>query len=245
MKFGFLSTIDNLLLPYLINIAIDRGVKNIFVILDSKLISEKDKKIWNKRTNGRFGIFEDYNVNLYKLNKIDIPFYFVNSHNSPDAIELYKSLNLDYLLNAGTPRKISSKVLNINNFPKGVINIHPGKLPQYRGCSCVEWAILNDDPIFNTIHFMDIDYDTGPIISSEEYLFKKNSNYFDIRNTVYLKGCELASTVLLDLQDKKISYKDALIQEEKNSKFWNPTPDLIELDCIQKANNQKYKYQIL
>ena len=245
MRFGFLSTLDNLLLPHLINTALENGLENIYVILDSKNISEKDKTIWERRTNGNFGYFSSLNKSLMKLKKLNMPLYFVENHNSEESINLYEKLQLNCLFNAGTPRKIGSRLLDPNIIPDGVINIHPGKLPEYRGCSCVEWAIINDDPIFNTVHYMDVEYDTGPIIKTEKYNFNTNSSYVDIRTQVYLEGCRLSCIVLKGIQDKIYSKNMALIQDESKSKFWHPIPIDIEEKSIKKANNHRYKYQIL
>ena len=66
----------------------------------------------------------------------------------------------------------------------GVVNIHPGLLPKYRGCSCTEWAILNDEKIGNTAHYMDSEYDSRPIIIKESYDFKKEDNYENVRTKI-------------------------------------------------------------
>ncbi len=50
----------------------------------------------------------------------------------------------------------------------GVINIHSSLLPRYRGPAPVLWAIRNGDPdIGFTIHRMDEDFDTGPILAQQ------------------------------------------------------------------------------
>ena len=41
MKFGFLSTLDNQLLPNFINSAISEGIEDISIIIDQKVTSEK------------------------------------------------------------------------------------------------------------------------------------------------------------------------------------------------------------
>jgi len=242
MKFGFLSTLDNSFLPYFINSAVSEGIKNISIIIDPKLSSEKDIKIFKMRTNGYFGEYSRVNNLLFTLNKQSIPFYFVDKHTSESAKILYEKLELDCLINAGTPRKITKSILDV--VKNGVINIHPGILPFYRGCSCVEWAIHNDDPIGNTAHFMDQNYDSGPIIDVEKYEFASNSNYVDIRNKVYSEGIKLASRVLKKLENKEISFKKATPQDESKSKLWEPIPGYLEKKSIQKANNHNYKYQI-
>tara|TARA_A100001388_G_C28716835_1_gene474247 strand:- start:350 stop:1081 length:732 start_codon:yes stop_codon:yes gene_type:complete len=242
MKFGFLSTLDNSFLPYFINSAVSEGIKNISIIIDPKLSSEKDIKIFNMRTNGYFGEYSRINNLLFTLNKQTIPFYFVDKHTSASAKILYEKLELDCLVNAGTPRKITNSILDV--VENGVINIHPGILPFYRGCSCVEWAIYNDEPIGNTAHFMSQNYDSGPIIEIEKYEFAINSNYIDIRNKVYTEGIKLASKVLKKLENKEISFKNATPQDESKSKFWYPIPEHLEKKSIEKANKHNYKYQI-
>ena len=245
MNFGFLSTLDNLLLPYTIKKAKDLGIKNIFVFLDEKGESKKDKKIFQKRTKGRFGDDTKSNDYLLELSDLNVPFYFVSNHNSDLSIELYSLLNIDCLINAGTPRKISKKLLNKKIIPQGVLNLHPGKLPEYRGCSAVEWAILNDDQIFNTVHYMEEDYDTGPLIKTEPYQFESNSTYVDIRSEVYLKGINLLCDVIKKIQNKEFSYKDAQKQDDSKAQYWNPIPEDIEDSSIEKANNKMYSYQNL
>ena len=245
MNFGFLSTIDNLLLPYLINTAKKNGVNNIFVFLDSKGLSEKNKKIFQKRTNGRFGENINSDNYLLHLNNLNVPFYFVDNHNSEVAIKLYSLLKIDCLINAGTPRKICNKLLDKKIITEGVINIHPGKLPEYRGCSAVEWAILNNDQIFNTIHYMETEYDTGPIIKIESYEFNSNYSYVDIRSEVYIRGLDLLCIVLKNLQEKDFSFKDAYEQNNLNAKYWGPIPPNLEDTSIEKVNNKKYYFQKL
>ena len=61
------------------------------------------------------------------------PFYFVNSHTGEDCLTLLEKLSPMLLINGGTPRKLTTKV--IERSALGVINVHPGVLPKYRG-SC-------------------------------------------------------------------------------------------------------------
>ncbi len=241
MKFGFLSTFDNQLLPGFINAVLQEGIKNISIIIDSKKTSKKDIEIFNQRTNGEFGKYSSVNPLLYNLNQLSIPFYLVESHVSEESLELYTDLNLECLLNAGTPRKISTAILN--RIEKGVVNIHPGILPNYRGCSCIEWAILNDDPIGNTAHFMDKNYDTGPIIQTECYSFKSNSSYVDIRKKVYYEGFRLAAKILKGIESNQINKENASLQNEQDGAFWEPISKELEQKSINKANNHKYKFQ--
>ena len=241
MKFGFLSTIDNPLLSVFIDSALRNKINEIFIIIDTLGISKRDHQIFKLRTNGKFGDYSNLNDMIKRYEDFSIPFYFVSNHNSEKALKIYKQLDLYCLLNAGTPRKISSKLLT--SIENRVINIHPGILPKYRGCSCVEWAILNDDPVGNTAHFMDKSYDTGPIIKTENYVFTKNNNYVDIRNKVYLNGCDLAAKVLKGIKNKQIKIQNCKLQDFKDGKYWDPIPNSLELEAIKKANEGRYKFQ--
>jgi methionyl-tRNA formyltransferase len=50
----------------------------------------------------------------------------------------------------------------------GVLNVHPGPLPEYRGCHPVEHAVLDGAAEFGaTLHLCDSGIDTGPVIDEE------------------------------------------------------------------------------
>jgi UDP-4-amino-4-deoxy-L-arabinose formyltransferase/UDP-glucuronic acid dehydrogenase (UDP-4-keto-hexauronic acid decarboxylating) len=47
----------------------------------------------------------------------------------------------------------------------GIVNSHAGDLPRYRGNAAPNWAILDgEDEVVFTLHLMDDDFDTGPIL---------------------------------------------------------------------------------
>ena len=75
MRFGFLSTYENLLLPYFINYSIREGLNDICIFLDSKEISTKNKSIFQERTAGYFGKFSKINTSLHKLSNYKIPLF--------------------------------------------------------------------------------------------------------------------------------------------------------------------------
>ena len=118
-------------------------------------------------------------------------------------------------------------------------------LPDYRGCSAVEWAILNDDKVGNTAHFMTEEYDEGPIIESEWYEFQKTATYQSIRIEVYRAGCTLAAKALRLISDKNMKQSDAVKQNPSAGRFWKPIPDEKMDQVIQKVINKNYKYQRL
>ena len=136
-------------------------------------------------------------------------------------------------------RKLSSKLLK--SVKNGIVNIHPGILPEYRGCTCVEWAILNDDKVGNTAHFMTDEYDAGPIIMSKSFKFPYNSDYKYIRAKVAYEACKMCGEVL-SLLNKNVNNINVIEQNHKQSKYYEPiSRNKMEL-VLKKIKSNNYKY---
>lgn len=241
--FGFLSTIDAPLLPFFISAALSNNCDDIIVICDQRISSDKDKRIWMERTGGGFEKTGGGNASIYNLGKSVIPFYFVSDHNNDQTISIIEKLGIDCLFNAGTPRKLNARL--IDSCKHGVVNVHPGILPEYRGCTAVEWAIYNDDKIGNTAHFMEGDYDSGPIIASEYYEFPSDADYQSIRVKVYREGCLLAGKVLSSIKNSRMRASDCILQDEKRARYWKPIPDEKMEVVYRILRESKYRYQCL
>ena len=239
-QLGILTTFDNPTYPLIIEEIQKTNIDDFVIIFDSKSTSQKDLAIWQDRTGG---FFDKYRDKIYEISDHHMPAFFVQNHNGIECLNLLKERNISMLLNAGTPRKISNQILQA--VPSGVLNVHPGVLPFYRGSSCVEWAILHDSKVGNTAHFMSDEYDEGEIIYIETYNFSKKDSYQDIRNKVLLNGCCLAAKVLEQLFLGKIDRSKLKKQSLGEGRFWRPMPDNTLAEVKQKVLTGTYKYQIL
>ncbi len=127
----------------------------------------------------------------------------------------------------------------------GILNCHPGLLPEFKGCCCVEWSIYLDKPVGNSIHWMDKSIDSGPIIKTQVTKCFKSDSYQDIRKRVYLDGFNLLAKIIKEL--KNISSKENLAHLKGNSidggKYYHPMQDSILEEVIKKLTIGKYKYQ--
>lgn len=83
--------------------------------------------------------------------------------------------------------------------PFGILNIHPGLLPNYRGCTVVEWALYNGDPVGVTAHLMDEGIDTGPLVAQAAVDVSDCADYEAVRVKVYQAGFALAAAAAADL----------------------------------------------
>ena len=88
----------------------------------------------------------------------------------------------------------------IDLFPLGVINMHPGLIPQNRGLSNVARAIRDGLPQAVTAHLVDRRVDAGSIIDVEELPMHEKHTAAELSN------------LLLDLQVANLCYVLALVE---------------------------------
>jgi methionyl-tRNA formyltransferase len=100
---------------------------------------------------------------------------FCNAHNIPFEVEknssqLFEWLRVQqpgYSFVFGYRKLIDTSRLGA--FKNRVFNIHPGKLPEYRGASPIFWQLKNGEEILGiAIHFLSDSYDAGAIVWSRE-----------------------------------------------------------------------------
>lgn len=232
---GILSTLESPLLGYTLQALVNHGVSVGAVLLDAKGTSPKDLAIWTERTACQLPPME-----ISEFESLHIPFYFLTSHNSSDAVSLVSRLGLDLLVNGGTPRILNPSILGAPSL--GTLNIHPGRLPDYRGCTCVEWAVYNDDEVCNSVHFITNTIDGGPVVSEEGYRFSISDNYVDLRVKVYREGFNLLARVAERVLREGITYTN-IAPQVAGGNYYKPIPDEFLADVHKKLKSGRYRYQ--
>jgi methionyl-tRNA formyltransferase len=82
-------------------------------------------------------------------------------------------------------------------FPLGIINIHPSLLPQYRGATPVQTAILNGSTDSGvSIMKLDDKLDHGPILAQEVISIEQNDTTESLYKRAFEKGANLLTDVL-------------------------------------------------
>ena len=84
--------------------------------------------------------------------------------NHPDVIRLTEELDPDLIAVFGTSL-IRGDLLQRGR--QGIVNLHGGLSPEYRGADCTFWALYNAEPekIGCTLHYIDAGIDTGRLIA--------------------------------------------------------------------------------
>lgn len=231
-KIVLLSSLGNqILLPLLENLN-TRNIPVQAVIIDGTL-SDKDKKIQEERTRGFFK-----GQDISEIEKYEVPLFFVKNHNGERCESLLKKLAPNILVNAGTPRILKENIISIPLL--GTVNSHPGLLPQYRGCTCVEWALYNNDEVGASCHFIDKGIDTGPIIYKEVIPIKKGDLYEEIRAKMIFHSMKVLAEGILKIRNENISYSSLLPQEEGG--YYKVIPKDKILEIKERLKNNLYKH---
>lgn len=87
----------------------------------------------------------------------------VTSH-IPRLAPMLRELKPDLIFVTGFPWRLPAELMSIPRL--GSINTHPLVLPKYRGPNPLFWQIMNGESEMGmTIHRMDAEFDTGPILA--------------------------------------------------------------------------------
>lgn len=107
-------------------------------------------------------------------------------HSSDVLMEELGPLALDLLVLGGT-RILRGEVLR---HPRhGVINSHPGLLPDCRGSASPAWSVYHDIPVGASTHFCDDGIDTGDLLLRREVPVRRGMRYEDLcYETLVLAG---------------------------------------------------------
>jgi len=111
--------------------------------------------------------------------------YYSNGTNNNDTEDLLKKLKPDILV-LGQTGIIRNNIIKTASI--GVINSHPGVLPEYRGIDCLKWAILNNDSskIGCTVHWVNSGVDTGHIITKSLFQIDPKLSLENLEWNLYL-----------------------------------------------------------
>lgn len=106
--------------------------------------------------------------------------FFQTSDLASDEIaEFLKDKNSELAISVNWKYVIPESV--IDSFRLGILNLHLGNLPDYKGNATPNWAIIKGEPlIWLNVHKMDAELDSGDIIAREEIELSKDIYVGDI-----------------------------------------------------------------
>jgi len=97
------------------------------------------------------------------------------------------------LITAGFPLKLTKELISLPS--SGVLNLHAGPLPSYKGGSVLNWQIINNvKKIELNVQKMHYEINTGPIYSTKSFKLKFKDNI----STVHKKANKLFPKMTLE-----------------------------------------------
>ena len=154
------------------------------------------------RQSGR-GLKKTKNPIKKMAQKLDLPVLEYESLTNPKAYKAIKKLAPDLLLTMAYGQYVPNKILDIPHY--GAINIHPSLLPQWRGASPIQSAILNGDKKTGVcLARMVNKIDAGPIFAFYETEIGEHETAELLLNRLAELSAKLVKNKLDDILNKKI-----------------------------------------
>ena len=159
-------------------------------------------------------------------------------HSSPEVIPHLEGMDLDLIVFGGT-RIIRGEILD---FPSdGVVNSHPGLLPECRGSASPAWSVYHDIPVGSSTHFCDNGIDTGDLLMRREIPVKRGATYEDLcYQTLVLAGVLMKEALLAYEEGKWFEIRRPQGKGEHPT-FRNAPEEVLEV-VRQKLRDQTYAH---
>ncbi len=136
--------------------------------------------------------------------------------NSSNFVNKIKALKADICILAGYGQIVKNNFLSITKY--GCINLHAGKLPQYRGSSPMNWALINGDNEYSiSIIKVDEGVDTGPVLAEKTFSISTKDTILDLHNNANIYFPKILLNVLSNIVKNKLK---PLNQNESNSSYY-------------------------
>jgi len=202
------------------------------IIEETGPIADEEREKFLRRING-------YRVapTITELLKgMNIPRLSVKNHNDKECIEILKDLEPDLGVLGGT-RILRKEILQIPD--DGILNSHPGLLPEVRGSASPAWSVYFDIPVGSTCHFIDPNIDTGDIVARREIRVRPGDTY----EALCWKTLVMAGTLMVEAVTM---WKEGSITRTPQGESEFPTfrvapPEVLEV-VHKKLDEEVYKH---
>lgn len=171
---------------------------------------------------GKLGTFNELS------RKYNIPIDSLNDVRTAESLSKIAALEPDLVLSVRYGKIFGSEFLKI---PKlGTINLHSGKLPQYRGVLPTFRALMNGDKtLFPTLHYIeDGTIDTGGIIGFSEVAIEQDKSLLWHILQLYPQSVDLVVSTIQQITEGKKPLAD--VQDATDAAYFTfPTEEEIAL----------------
>ena len=156
-------------------------------------------------------------------------------------MEHIESADPDLIVFGGT-RIIRGKILEYGGNKGGVLNSHPGLLPECRGSASPAWSVHEGIKIGSSCHFCSTDIDAGDLVGKREIEVKRGDDYHDL--------CYKTSVVASNLMVEAVrAFSDNKLDDLRIPQGESPNPVFrydseVEKKAILMLENQEYEHYV-
>ena len=148
-------------------------------------------------------------------NKNNLKIFTPKTLREPLIQKEFYDLNPDIAIVISYGLILPAEILNIPKF--GCFNVHPSKLPLYRGSAPLQRSIMNGEKESAVcVIKLDSGVDSGDVVNQEDFMIFDNENYQDISKKTAEIGASLIIKTLNQIADKSIKFHK---QNEKLATF--------------------------
>ena len=215
---------------------ISEGFIPRLIIQEDSAIADEERKKFLKRIRGNPIAPSIEN----QASEFNIPLITVSIHNTEEVLPHIQDEELDLIVFGGT-RIIRGEILDLPS--DGVINSHPGLLPECRGSASHAWSVYHDIPIGSSTHFCDNGIDTGDLLMRREISVKRGMSYEDLcYETLVLAGV-LMKEVLIAYDEGRWDEIRRPQGDSPHPTFRNASDEILDV-VHQKLREQTYAHYV-
>jgi methionyl-tRNA formyltransferase len=163
-----------------------------------------------KRLKPAWKIAADHNIPIFQCQNI----------NDQACQEFIQQLKPDLIISAYFSQILKKEVISL---PKiGILNVHPGWLPSYKGAMAYFWVLKNgSDRGGVTVHWIDEGIDTGDVLARRSFPLKANTTQETVLMITAVIGASLIRRAVRKLVEGK--YVQPLSIEKEKDMYY-PMP---------------------
>lgn len=126
----------------------------------------------------------------------------------------------------------------------GIVNVHPGYLPDVKGNNPYIWAILKDLPQGCTVHFIDRGVDTSPVILRKKLFLQRGQSYQHLLGQINILCGELLVEALAGIFNGtlEVMNQSDIPRETPEMGTFRLAPPEIKAMASAKLNEGTYKH---
>jgi methionyl-tRNA formyltransferase len=173
--------------------------------------------------------------------KQGIPVVTVPIHNDEHCMGYLEEAEPELIVFGGT-RIIRGAILEYGDARGGVLNAHPGLLPECRGSASPAWSVYLDIPIGASCHFCSATIDAGDLAGRREIPVRRGATYQDLCHATLVEAARLMAEAVAAYAD---GWLDELRTPQGDSEWPTYRYDAeIERAAIAKLERGEYRHYV-